>query len=186
MAPLVNYLELAVCVGAQPLAWYWNLGKLCALLAATVGDFYESEYHDKLKGIFTTSLWGKGVQYNRVYKFLGYTKGIGTGQIPPEMRKEALMWCRTNMSEEDFRRKFAGSGITRSLLYLSEWARRTGKEALLKHGQERGVWFHEAIDPDRRQNVITDWYQRWGRPRWERVQTLVPPYETGFGMANDP
>ena len=76
---LKNYMDLSVCVGLQPISWYWNIGKLVAMVATSkeISKIYFSRYQDELKGITTTSLWGRGSLYNRIYKFLGYTKGYG-------------------------------------------------------------------------------------------------------------
>ncbi len=80
-----NYMDMSVCVATQPLGWYWNIGKLLALLAPTLGDYVEERYpKDKFKGITTTSLYGRGSQYNRIYKYLGLTKGFGHEHITDE------------------------------------------------------------------------------------------------------
>jgi len=42
---LREYYDMSVCVGIQPLAWYWNIGKLCALIAPTLGDFIKGDTH---------------------------------------------------------------------------------------------------------------------------------------------
>src|SRR6266550_1972539 len=72
-----QYMDMSVCVGAQPIAWHWNLGKLIAMIAPTLGDYVETRYPlDVFKGVTTTSLYGRSTQYNRIYKFLGFTKGF--------------------------------------------------------------------------------------------------------------
>lgn len=88
-----NYMDMSVCVAAQPLGWYWNLGKLMALIAPTLGDYVLARYprnNNKHEGVFypneflgvtTTSLYGRSVQYNRIYQFLGFTKGFGHEHI---------------------------------------------------------------------------------------------------------
>lgn len=77
-----QYMDMSVCVASQPIAWHWNLGKLTAMLAPTLGDYVQARYpDDEFKGVTTTSLYGKSVQYNRIYKFLGYTKGHGHEHI---------------------------------------------------------------------------------------------------------
>ena len=70
---LRDYYDMSVCVGIQPLAWYWNIGKLTALLAPTLGDFINERYpNDRFRGVTTTSLWGKSIQYDRVFKMFGF------------------------------------------------------------------------------------------------------------------
>jgi hypothetical protein len=91
------YMDLSVCVGIQPLSWYWNIGKLLALLATTFEDCIKIRYpHDDFKGIITTSLYGHGSQYNRIYKFLGYTKGYGHEHIDDVRYKQMMMWLKQN------------------------------------------------------------------------------------------
>jgi hypothetical protein len=66
-----SYMDMSVCVASQPIAWHWNLGKLMALIAPTLGDFVNARYPDDLfRGVTTTSLWGNSSQYNRIYKHL--------------------------------------------------------------------------------------------------------------------
>jgi hypothetical protein len=66
-----------------------------ALLAPTLGDFVEARYpHDKFKGVTTTSLYGKSVQYNRIYKYLGLSKGHGHEHISEERYQEMLTYLR--------------------------------------------------------------------------------------------
>jgi hypothetical protein len=76
-----DFMDLSVCVSAQPIGWHWNLGKLMALIAPTLGDFVNARYsQDTFRGVITTSVWGRSVQYNRVYRFLGLSKGNGREQ----------------------------------------------------------------------------------------------------------
>lgn len=85
-----HYANASVLVGAQPVSWYWNLGKMLALIAPTLGDVFEGRYENDLRGIITTSLWGKGSQYNRIYEYLGVTAKGGhthTGIDPDKIKR---------------------------------------------------------------------------------------------------
>src|SRR6266403_2687839 len=53
-----GYMDMSVCVAAQPIGWHWNLGKLMAMVAYTLGDFVELRYGKPLSGVTTTSLFG--------------------------------------------------------------------------------------------------------------------------------
>jgi len=92
-----NYMDVSVCVAAQPIGWHWNLGKLMALIAPTLGDYVERQYGFKLKGVTTTSLWGQNKlsQYTRIYEYLGETKGHGHAHISEEKFKEMMAYLRS-------------------------------------------------------------------------------------------
>ena len=91
---LRRYADMSICVAAQPIGWHWNLGKLCAMLATTLGDFWTQAYGDPLVGVFTTSLWGRSSQYNRVYRYLGLTRGFGHEHVTDEAYQAMLRWMR--------------------------------------------------------------------------------------------
>lgn len=174
---LRSYADLSVCVASQPIGWHWNLGKLIALVAPTLGDFWFDAYGDELRGITTTSLWGKGSQYNRIYKFLGYTVGYGHEHVDDDRYQE--MHDRVFDGTERIKRPhYLTNGRMR---VIQEYARLEGDDVnrSVFHGNKRGVYYHEAVDPLLRKNVISAWYERWGLPRYERTRGVRPPYTTG-------
>jgi hypothetical protein len=127
-----DYMDLSVCVASQPLAWYWNLGKLMALIAPTLGDYVRRRYpEDDFLGVTTTSLWGKSKQYNRIYKFLGYTKGFGHEHVDDELYDQMIKYLRsrcvhcTPNCEDPLpripKRVIVGGMLTDDLLPESEW-----------------------------------------------------------------
>ena len=176
---LRNYADLSACVATQPFGWYWNGGKLIALIGATLGDYWQERYGDELKGIVTTSLWGKGSQYNRVYKFLGYTKGYGHLHVSDERYGEMLQWMRDNGVEIPSSR--FGAGSNPRMRRIQAYLRASGDKTItLKHGQQRGIYYHRAVDPATRIDVIRHWHTRWGQPRFERKQNETPPYTDGL------
>lgn len=78
-------------IGALPPYNYLLGGKLISYLLASreVREIFEKKYkeskYNKLAGIFTTSLYGRSSQYNRIrfqdrllYNPIGFTKGYGT------------------------------------------------------------------------------------------------------------
>ena len=90
-----DYMDMSVCVASQPIAWHWNLGKLMALIAPTLSDHVNARYpKDTFRGVTTTSLWGKSVQYNRIYKYLGLTKGHGHEHIDDETYADMVAYLR--------------------------------------------------------------------------------------------
>lgn len=176
---LRNYADLSVCVATQPFGWYWNGGKLIALIATTFGDYWHERYGDKLNGIVTTSLWGKGSQYNRVYKLLGYTKGYGHAHIPDDRYHAMLEWMRENDVEIPSSR--FGAGSNPRMRRIQAYLRASGEKGLtLQHGQKRGIYYRETVDPESRASVIEHWYERWGSPRFNRKQYEVAPYTDGL------
>jgi len=178
-AALRSYCDLSVCVSAQPFGWHWNGGKLMALLATTLGDYWLERYGDELLGVCTTSLWGRGSQYNRVYKFLGYTKGYGHQHITDAEYQQMLEWMRANNVPIPSC-KF-GEGSNPRMRRIAAYRKASGDKAVtLVHGQKRGVYYHAAVDPSRRGEVIERWHERWGAPRYERTKHQEPPYSDGL------
>ena len=178
---LRHYADLSVCVATQPFGWHWNGGKLIALIATTLGDYWHERYGDELKGIITTSLWGKGSQYNRVYKFLGYTKGFGHEHISEKRYKEMMAWMRDNGLEPPSSR--FGAGSNPRMRRIIAYKKASGEKSLsLVHGNKRGIYYHAAENPENRQKVIDFWYDRWGKPRFDRTKDLDAPYTSGLEL----
>lgn len=171
--------DMSVCVGLQPLAWHWNIGKLVAMLATSdeIAAAHEARYGDPLEWITTTSLYGRGVQYNRVYKFLGYTKGYGHEHINDTEYESMLRWMRQNNVATPSSR--FGSGSNPRMRRIAAYQRARGLPANLRHGNVRGVYIHQA-----RQGGVDEiahrWFKRWGLPRYERTADQVPPYTDGL------
>lgn len=176
---LKDYFDLSVCVGLQPLAWCWNLGKLCALLSCTLGDFITERYEDcDFKGIITTSYNGRSIQYDRVFKFLGMTKGFGHEHVSDGEYLWMLKWMRQNNIEIPSSRFGEGSNVR--MRRIKAYIEASGSDLTLQHGKMRGIYYHPSIDPGMRFETIMGWYERWGRPRYERLKDQRPPYEDGL------
>ena len=172
---LRSYMDLSVCVAAQPLGWYWNLGKMLAMLATTLGP--DLEYEEPLIGLTTTSLWGRGSQYNRIWKFLGYTQGYGHEHVSDERYREMMdtLW----RGGHEIPSSRFGAGSNPRMRRIMAYRRATGdKTATVYHGNRRGVYYHAAEDD--REAIIAGWYERWGRPRYDRKHRESPPYADGL------
>ena len=183
-AQLRHVMDVSVCVSAQPIGWHWNLGKLCALLAPTLGDFFTQRYNEPLEHLLTTSLWGRGTQYNRVWKFLGYTKGHGHEHISDERYAAMMRWLKDN-GHEIPSCKF-GAGSNPRMRRIQAYRKHSGdKSVTLVHGNKRGIYYHKAVSPSDRQAVIDAWFKRWGLPRYEKTKGLTPPYQTGLSNAEE-
>lgn len=174
--------DMSVCVGLQPLAWHWNIGKLVAMLATSdeVAAAHQRRHGDPLEWITTTSLYGRGAQYNRVYKFLGYTKGYGHEHIDDVEYDAMLRWMRQNNVAVPSSR--FGTGSNPRMRRIAAYQRARGLSANLHHGNKRGVYIAQAhqgsVD-----ELAHRWYERWGFPRWERTADLTPPYTDGLSSA---
>lgn len=176
---LRKYADMSVCVAAQPFGWHWNGGKLIASIATTLGDHWHDQYGDTLRGITTTSLWGKGSQYNRLYKFLGYTKGFGHEHISDDDYAAMISWMRRNNVPIPSCR--FGDGSNARMRRIAAYRKASGdKTVTLVHGNKRGIYYHEAVPPTKRSDVIDAWYSRWGLPRYERTRDQQPPYRNGL------
>lgn len=179
-AELAHYADLSVCVAAQPFGWYWNGGKLCAMLAATLQSEYATAYADDLRGIVTTSLWGRGSQYNRVYKFLGYTKGFGHEHVDERTYARMVHWLRRNNVPVPSARFGEGSNVR--MRRIQAYRRASGDStATVFHGQRRGVYY-TPVSSLSIAETVKNWRERWGQPRWERKQGEMPPYVSGKQM----
>jgi hypothetical protein len=191
-----HYMDMSVCVATQPIGWHWNIGKLLALIAPTLGDYFEKRYMvnysmkncvpsyffiddpNEFRGVITTSLWGHSVQYNRIYKFLGYTKGHGHEHISEEEYQHMVTYLRERCLLPGTR---FGQGANARMRRIAAYRKLTGnKTVTLYHGKKRGVYYHSAVEPSQRRDVIMKWFNRWGLPRYERTKDKTPPYASGL------
>jgi hypothetical protein len=176
---LRHFADLSVCVPAQPFGWHWNGGKLIAMLSTTFGDFWTDRYGDELKGICTTSLWGKSTQYNRIFKLIGYTQGFGHEHITDERYEFMMNWLKEN-GHEIPSSKF-GAGSNPRMRRIAAYKKASGdKTFTMKHGNKRGIYYHPSVNPDLRMKIILNWHDRWGLPRFNRTQNQIPPYNNGL------
>jgi len=184
-ASLRCFADLSVCVSAQPFGWHWNGGKLIALMATTFGDFWHERYGDQLKGICTTSLWGRGTQYNRVYKFLGYTQGFGHEHINDDEYQKMLQWMKDH--EIPIPSCRFGAGSNPRMRRIAAYRKASGDKTVhLRHGNKRGIYYHPAQTSLNRADVVRFWYERWGKPRYLRTRNETPPYTDGLSNKEIP
>jgi hypothetical protein len=141
---LRSYMDMSVCVGAQPIAWHWRIGKLLALIATTLGPSVEQAYpEDEFKGVITTALWGKSAQYNGIYKFLGYTAGHGHGHIDDTDYQSMVRILKACHALPGC--KFS-DGSNAKMRRIAAYRKLTGdKTATLFHGHRRGGYYHGAV-----------------------------------------
>jgi hypothetical protein len=218
-----NYMDMSVCVAAQPVGWFWNIGKLLSMLAYTLGDHVNAKYpDDQFKGVTTTSLYGGSglTQYSGVYEYLGETKGHGHEHVDDEQYGKMLSWmrercphcspgCDSPLIKQACNCKECRelAGLTEGLITKHEScvvpATRDGSGAngrmrriaayrkhskdttiSLTHGHKRGIYYHDAVDSSKRDEVIQEWYEKWGYPRYRQTlrklkKGILPPYMDG-------
>jgi chemotaxis receptor (MCP) glutamine deamidase CheD len=177
-SPVIN-LGMSACVGLQPIAWHWNIGKLVAILATSneIAADHEARYGDHLDWITTTSLYGRGAQYNRIYKFLGYSKGYGHAHVSEAEYQRMLAYMRDEGIE--IPSSAFGAGSNPRMRRIAAYQRATGQKVALKHGDKRGVYIHAAAQGSVRE-LAAAWHARWGAPRYERTKDQQPPYTDGM------
>jgi hypothetical protein len=181
---LRNIADISVCVSSQPFGWKWNGGKLMAMIATTLGDYWKERYNEELKHLVTTSLDRRGSQYNRIYKFAGYTRGHGHEHIPEEEYQKMMQWMKDNNFEIPSA-KF-GAGANAKMRRISAYRKASGDKTIhLKHNKIRGIYVHDAISPDKRQDVIDAWFERWGKTRFEKKKNEQPPYINGLSSIDN-
>lgn len=159
------YTMDAYVIGALPPYNELLGGKLISLLLASneVRKIYKEKYRNKvtiiegrsansLVGLFTTSLYGKSSQYNRlkyhnyqIYRPIGYTKGFGTLHLSDETIKEMINYLKSKNIEINHRFGDGPSWVMRVI-------RTTGdllgfdSDFLLKHSFKRGIYFVQLAE----------------------------------------
>lgn len=156
----LNYTMDAYVIGSLPPYNYLLGGKLISYLLASkdVRKIYQEKYQDKvtlisgekrskLVGLFTTSLYGRSSQYNRIkyngkllYKPIGKTKGYGTLHLTKETftaMQEYLEFNGVNISNQ------FGAGPIWAMRLINKAGEMLNfdPDFLLKHSFKRGIYF---------------------------------------------
>jgi len=174
---LKKFLNISCCVPLQPFGFNTNGGKLMASLAFSkeVFDYHLEKYGEPIYGFITTSIRGKSIQYDRLphLKFIGFTKGFGTVQIPESLYNECKnydkIWKATIPSKRVDKFTFLKQ-ILKDLELPNN---------MLYHGQQRGIYFgflfNSKFDETAFDNLKTvkqiyiQWKDRWCTTRLKNV-----------------
>jgi hypothetical protein len=154
------YAMDAYVIGALPPYNYLLGGKLMSYILASkeVREIYRKKYKDKitlidkreanqLVGIFTTSLYGKSSQYNRLkyndellYKPIGETKGFGTLHLSEETIEKMQEYLK---SKKVFVTNKFGDGPSWTMRVIHRAGEMLGfdPDLLLKHSFKRNIYF---------------------------------------------
>jgi hypothetical protein len=201
------YTMDAYVIGALPPYNYLLGGKLISLLLASkeIRKIYQEKYKnkitlidkrvsDKLVGIFTTSLYGKSSQYNRLsydnallYNPIGYTKGFGTLHLSRETIHEMINLLKQNnrMVSHSF-----GDGPSWVMRIIRTSGDLLGfdPDFLLNHSFRRGIYFlplaknykdflcGETNRPEyynySKKELVDYWKQRWLQNRIQNADIV--------------
>lgn len=203
----LNYTMDAYVIGALPPYNYLLGGKLISYLLASkeVRQIYQRKYKDKvtlisgkkrskLVGLFTTSLYGRSSQYNRIryngellYQPIGETKGFGTLHLTKETFSAMQDYLQLNGIT--ISNKF-GSGPIWSMRIIHKVGEMLSfdPDFLLKHSFKRGIYFmpyaENAIDflngeskrvryyNYTKKELVEFWKERWLNKRKENLEIV--------------
>jgi len=154
------YAMDAYVIGALPPYNYLLGGKLISYILASkeIREIYRKKYKgkvtliekreaNKLVGIFTTSLFGKSSQYNRLkykdellYKPIGETKGFGTLHLSEETIEKMQEYLK---SKKIFVTNKFGDGPSWTMRVIHKAGEMLGfdPDVLLKHSFKRSIYF---------------------------------------------
>jgi len=201
------YTMDAYVVGALPPYNYLLGGKLISYILASrnVRQLFREKYRDKvtliegrtackLAGIFTTSLYGKSSQYNRMkfkdellYKPIGETKGYGTLHLSEETVRTMQEYLK---SEKVLITNRFGDGPSWTMRVIRHAGDLLGfdSDVLLQHSFKRNIYFvslaknyKEFLNGNTKKikyndyslREITDfWKERWLSKRIERPEVV--------------
>ena len=211
------YTMDAYVIGALPPYNYLLGGKLISLLLASkeIRKIYEEKYKDKITiinkrcansliGIFTTSLYGKSSQYNRIiykhkklYQLIGETKGYGTLHLSKETIQEMVIFLRNNNVNIDHGFGNGPSWVMRVIAAAGELVG-FDKKFLLMHSFKRSIYFlplasnyHEFLNDKTAkpefydytgEELINFWKERWlkNRSKNETVINNVTSFDPNY------
>lgn len=188
--PRISFIvNIQCCVGLQPISHNLNIGKLLVALVFSkeVIEKYKEKYGYYYAGVCTLSLYGKGIQYDRLkeIKYVGETKGFGASHIPFSIMNRIIQYVKDYEPEkyEYYSKKVLNK--MRLLRYFVD------KNDCLKeyvfHENKRGIYFGYTgtnnhlffqgkqdtfqIDKTKTISQIVSWWKdRWAKPRWEHLQ----------------
>lgn len=194
------YTMDAFVIGALPPYNHLLGGKLVSLLLASneVRKIYREKYKGKvtlidkrtansLVGIFTTSLYGKSSQYNRLkfqgqllYEQIGHTKGYGTLHLSKETIQEMVKFLKSKGVDVNHR---FGDGPSWVMRVISAAGELVGFDhnVLLRHSFKRSIYFvplaknyREVLNDEAKQpkyynytkkELVDHWKERWFKNR---------------------
>lgn len=197
----------AYVIGALPPYNYLLGGKLISYLLASkeIREIYRKKYKDqitlkekrkanKLVGVFTTSLYGKSSQYNRLkynnellYQPIGQTKGFGTLHLSEETIQLMVKYLKSKGIEVGH--KF-GDGPSWVMRVIRNAGDLLGFDSnfLLKHSFKRNIYFvplakefKKFLNDETKQpmfynyskkELVAYWKERWLKNRKQNLKVI--------------
>ena len=72
-----------------------------------------------------------------------------------------------------------GAGSNARMRRIAAYNKAKGIKASMNHGKKRGVYYSPCTN-ESVEKIVKKWYDRWGKPRYERVKDKLPPYKNGL------
>lgn len=178
----INYiLNITTCVGLQPVAYNYNVGKLLVALCFSdvVHNKIREKYGHDIACITTFSINGKSVQYDRLsyIKYVGETKGYAMTNMPDKLYTKCIRYLAHIKDTKTLGYKNRMFKINKILHYL---------DIIPEHSQKRGVYVGftslssrnflttDAQDFDVSYKSIDEicewWTNRWAVNRYEHLK----------------
>lgn len=188
-----NIANISVCVPTRHFGYNMTGGKLLTLLAASdvVGNHWKQRYRDDLAGLTVTSLYGRGVQYNRLkhFNYLGLTQGQGTVQISEDLYQEMRLVVEEEEGEIPGGRFTSGKNSRINIIRKASDYLGIDARVLTTHGNRRGIYwcdraentseFLRGIDKELKvkdlsiESLTNHWRERWANKRIENIKQKV-------------
>lgn len=196
----LNFTMDAYVIGAVPPYNYLLGGKLISYILASreVREIFENKYahtaYNRLAGIFTTSLYGRSSQYNRIkfrnrllYQYIGSTKGFGTLHLTNETFNAMNDYLK---SQGIVVSNCFGDGPSWTMRVIRSAGRMLGFDSdfLLKHSFKRSIYFVSLANSSKdflrgdttslrnyssnMDTLVSYWKYRWLRQRRLRSDVI--------------
>ena len=196
----LNFTMDAYVIGAVPPYNHLLGGKLISYILASreVREIFESKYadslYDRLAGIFTTSLYGRSSQYNRIrtrdrllYQRIGSTKGFGTLHLTNETFNAMNDYLK---SQGVVVSNCFGDGPSWTMRVIRSAGEMLGFDAdfLLRHSFKRSIYFVSLANGSKEflrgdttvlrnysssmHTLVNYWKHRWLRKRRLRADVI--------------
>ena len=188
-----NIANISVCVPTRHFGYNMCGGKLLTLLAASdvVANHWKGKYNDELAGLTVTSLYGRGVQYNRLkhFKYLGLTQGQGTVQIDEGLYQQMRLVVEEEEGEIPGGQFTSGKNSSINIIRKASDYLGIDARTLTTHGNRRGIYwcdrgentseFLKGVDKELKpydlsvDTLVNHWKERWAHKRLDNIKQKV-------------